>query len=147
VSIVVIGIGNDLRRDDGVGPAVAAEVAIDCPPDVRVLTCAAEPTALLDAWEHATLAVVIDAAAGAVPGRVRRMCLPAVDDGAVLSSHDLSLVTTYRLAQELDRAPGAAVVVTIDAADFGHGAGLSAPVAAAVPAAAALVRREITSPR
>ncbi len=58
---VVIGVGNTDRRDDGVGPAVAAEVAADCPAGVRVLTCAVEPTAILDAWDGADLAVVIDA--------------------------------------------------------------------------------------
>lgn len=145
MSVVVIGIGNDLRHDDGVGPAVADEVVKICPPGVRVLTCPAEPTALLDAWEDATLAVLIDATPGPEPGRVRRVCLDELDDGAASSSHDLSLLTTYRLAQELSRAPGSAVAITVDAADFGHGGGLSPAVAAAVPAAAAAVLREITS--
>lgn len=140
----MIGIGNNLRRDDGLGPAVADEVAAICPPGVRVLTCPAEPTALLDAWQDATLAVMIDATPGPEPGRVRRVCLDEVDDGAAVSSHDLSLLTTYRLAKELSRAPGAAVAITVDAADFGHGDGLSPAVAAAVPAAAAAVLREIT---
>ncbi|GAY16332.1 hydrogenase maturation protease [Mycobacterium sp. shizuoka-1] len=143
MSVVVIGVGNDLRRDDGVGPTVAAEVARNCPPGVRVLTCDAEPAALLDAWEHAALAVVIDAAAGDRPGRVRRVDLHEVDDTVAVSSHDLSLLTTFRLAQALGRAPQAAVAVTVDAGDLGHGAGLSAAVAAAVPAAAAAVLREI----
>lgn len=143
----MIGIGNDLRRDDGVGPAVADEVIKICPPEVRVLTCQAEPTALLDAWEHATLAVMIDATPGPQPGRVRRVCLDELTDGAASSSHDLGLLTTYRLAKELSRAPDAAVVITVDAADFGHGPGLSTEVAAAVPAATAAVLREITSTR
>ena len=53
--IVVIGIGNDHRRDDGIGPAVAAAVAARGLPGVRVHRCAAEPTAILDAWDGSRL--------------------------------------------------------------------------------------------
>ncbi len=89
---VVIGVGNTHRRDDGVGPAVAAEVAADCPAGVRVVTCAVEPTAILDAWDGADLAVVIDAAGGddAVAGRVRRCTIDEVAGPGALTSHDLT---------------------------------------------------------
>ena len=68
---VVVGIGNPHRRDDGVGPAVAARVAARRLPGVRVIDCAAEPAALLEAWAGAPLAVLVDAVSGGVPGRVR----------------------------------------------------------------------------
>ena len=104
---VVIGVGNTHRRDDGVGPAVAAAVAADCPAGVRVVTCVVEPTAILDAWDGADLAVVIDAAGGedALPGRVRRAAIEEVAGSGALTSHDLNLVQTYELARVLDRAP------------------------------------------
>ncbi len=46
------------------GAAAVAAVAALGRRGVRVVTCAAEPTAILDAWAGATLAVVVDAAAG-----------------------------------------------------------------------------------
>ena len=143
---VVVGLGNEHRRDDGVGPAVAAAVAGLCPPGVRVLTCAVEPTAILDAWAGTELAVVVDAAAGpdAVPGRVRRCAVDELADPGVLSSHDLNLAQTYELARVLDRAPRRVVVIGVDAADTGYGAGLSAEVAQAVPEATALVLDELS---
>lgn len=143
---VVIGLGNDHRRDDGIGPAVAAALAVDCPPGVRVLTCAVEPTAILDAWDGAELAVVIDAVGGpdAVPGRVRRCTIDELADPGVLSSHDLNLGQTFELARVLDRAPRRVVVIGVDAADTGHGTGLSSAVAQAVPKAAALVLDELS---
>jgi hydrogenase maturation protease len=141
---VVIGIGNDHRRDDGVGPAVAAAVAAERP-DVPVVICAAEPTAILDAWEGATLAVIVDAAAGddAIPGRVRRSSLDDLTEPAMLTSHDLGLAQTYELGRVLDRAPQTVVVVAVDAADGGHGIGLSPAVSAAVPHAVAVVLAEL----
>ena len=142
---VVIGVGNTHRRDDGVGPVVAAEVAADCPAGVRVVTCAVEPTAILDAWDGADLAVVIDAAGGDDPvgGRVRRCTIEEVAGPGALTSHDLDLVQTYELARVLGRAPRRVVVVSVDAADLGHGEGLSPVVAQAVPRAVAVVRAEL----
>jgi hydrogenase maturation protease len=137
--IVVIGIGNDHRRDDGIGPAVAAAVAARELPGVRVHRCAAEPTAILDAWEGAGVAVIVDAVMGGVPGRVGRCSLDEVTESATLSSHDLNLRQTYELGRALGRAPAALVVVTIDIADTGYGSGLSPAVETALPHAVAEV--------
>ncbi len=136
---VVIGIGNPLRRDDGIGPAVAAGLAGHDLPGTRVLTCAAEPTALLDAWEGAALAVLIDAVAGDRPGRVRTCSLVDLAEAAPVSSHDLGLRQAYELGRVLGRAPESVIVVTVDVADTGHGQGLSPAVAAALPDAVCAV--------
>ncbi len=136
---VVIGIGNELRRDDGVGPAVARAVADRGLPGVRVLDCAAEPTAILDAWTGTRLAVLVDAVAGGRPGRIGSHRLADIAEPRPVSSHDLSLTQTWHLGRALGRAPAEVVVVTVDVADTGHGVGLTAAVAAAVPAASALV--------
>lgn len=132
---VVIGIGNSFRCDDGVGPAVAAELARQDIPGVRVFNCAAEPTAILDAWQGAARVVLVDAAAGGDPGTVRRCTLDDLTEPTPVSSHDLSLRQTYELGRALGRAPESVVVVSIDVADTGHGVGLSPPVRAALPEA------------
>lgn len=138
--IVVIGVGNPFRRDDGVGPAVAAAVTAD----VTVLTCPAEPTAILDAWAGSEVAVVVDAAVGGPPGRIRAAALHEYVDERPVSSHDLSLRHTYELGRALDRAPDTLVVVTVDIADAGHGVGLSPVVAAALPEAVRTVERIVS---
>ena len=139
---VVIGVGNSYRRDDGVGPAVAAAVEALGLPGVRVCR-GTETTAVLDAWEGAGLAVVVDAAVGGSPGRVRRCELADLTRETVVSSHELSLRQAYELALALDRAPASVLVVTVDVADTGHGVGLSPGVAAALPEAVRVVRRAI----
>lgn len=141
---VVIGIGNEHRRDDGVGPVVAAEVARQCP-GVPVVRCAVEPAALIDAWDGADLAVVIDAAAGeyVVPGQIRCCGIDELASPAVFSSHDLNLAQTYELARVLGRAPGRLLVVSVGVVDVGYGKGLSSAVAQAVPDAVATVRGEL----
>ena len=135
--MVVIGVGNEHRHDDGVGPAVADRVAALALAGVRVLSC---PTAILDAWSGAELAVVIDAVlvdggVGGPPGRVHVRTLQDLAERRSVSSHDLNLAQTYRLGLALGRAPASVTVVGIDVADTGHGVGLSPAVAAALPEA------------
>ena len=143
---VVIGVGNRYRRDDGVGPAAVAAVRALRLPGVRVLGCGAETTAILDAWEGARLAVVVDAAAGGSPGRVRQSALADLVEQPPVSSHELSLTQAYELARVLDRAPARVVVVTVDVADTGHGLGLSPAVAAALPEVVRVVGRVLGEP-
>ncbi|MGV0992446.1 MAG: hydrogenase maturation protease [Mycobacterium sp.] len=144
---VVIGVGNPYRRDDGIGPAVAAAVAARNLPGVQVLSCAGEMTQILDAWTGAGLAVVIDAAVGGTPGQVRGCTLDEFVEATPFSSHELSLGKTYELAQALDRAPDAVVLVTVSVEDTGHGEGLSPAVAAALPQAVDVVLRILIQQR
>lgn len=135
---VLIGVGNVDRRDDGVGPAVA-RLAGRALPGVSVVTCPAEVTEILDAWSGFGLAVIIDAAAGGTPGRIRRCAPDELADPVPVSSHDLSLAQALHLGAALGRVPESVVVVAIDVADTGYGVGLSPVVAAALPEAARVV--------
>jgi hydrogenase maturation protease len=58
---VVIGVGNEFRRDDGAGPAVIARLRGLVPPGVDLVVTDGEPTRLIEAWTGAALAVVVDA--------------------------------------------------------------------------------------
>jgi hydrogenase maturation protease len=135
LSRLVIGIGNAYRRDDGVGLAVADEIAKRGLPDVRVVMAIGEPGAILDAWSGVELAVVIDAALGeaGTPGRIRRWTPGGVVGPAVLSSHALGLPETYALGEALGQIPDRLVVFSVDVADVGQGPGLTSAVEAAVP--------------
>jgi hypothetical protein len=53
---VVIGVGNEFRRDDGAGPAVVAKLRDLASPGVELVTMDGEPTRLIEAWTGAALA-------------------------------------------------------------------------------------------
>lgn len=144
-AIVVIGLGNRYRRDDGVGIAVADELNRLGLRGVRVVTDIVEPMSLLEAWSGAGLAVVIDGAAATapIPGRVRRRPLSGVTAGDGLTSHGIDLVRTHALGEALGRVPGELVLLTVDIADTGHGPGLTAEVERAVPEAVGMAVAEI----
>jgi hydrogenase maturation protease len=145
VGTVVIGIGNDYRRDDGVGLAVAAAISERKLPGVRVLTGIADAANLLDAWSGAALAVVVDAAttSQSMPGRIRRVTAADVASANRMSSHSLNLAQVFALGQALGRVPDQLVAFTIEAADIDHGVGLTPKVAAAVPDVVTAVVAEI----
>ena len=171
--IVVIGVGNDLRRDDGAGPAVLARLGKLAPPDVELMVSDGEPTDLVEAWTGASLAIVVDAMAGGPdrPGRLHRIVacghqpspaepglaepgpgeagragqaawLAEAKPGPA-SSHGLGLETAIGLSAALGRMPARLVVHVVQGTDFGHGAGLSAPVAEVIDDLVAAVLAEI----
>ena len=143
--VLVIGIGNEFRRDDGVGLAVAAAIADRRSPGVSVMTATGEPTAILDAWAGVALAVVIDAAAGerSIPGTIRRWAPGDHAESAVVSSHAFGLPETFALGRAVGRIPQSLVVFTVDIEKTGHGVGLSPAVTGAVPAVVDAILAEI----
>jgi len=144
--IVVIGLGNSYRGDDGVGVAAAAALDELALPHVRVVTGIADPMSLVEAWSGALLAVVIDAAVmtSSTPGRVSRCTLSDVLTGSEgLSSHSVDIGRTYALGQALGRVPDALVMFTIEVTDTGHGIGLTPQVASAVPEVVGMAVAEI----
>ncbi|MEU8547679.1 hydrogenase maturation protease [Streptomyces roseoverticillatus] len=151
--IVVIGLGNVFRRDDGLGPAVVTRLERragrgSLPAGVRFVCCDGEPGRLIDLWQGAGLAVVVDAARARPcrPGRVHRLepdeC-PGRRVGAA-SGHGLGLADAVELARALGRMPDRLVVYAVEGADGGPGRGLSPAVAAAVEPLAQRVEEEIT---
>lgn len=144
--IVVVGLGNRYRRDDGVGVAAASALNELALPGVCVTTDIAEPLGLLEAWSGAVLAVVIDAALvdAATAGSVRRCTLGNVAaEPEGLSSHSIDIRRTYALGQALGRVPSALHLLTIDVADVGYGIGLTPQVERAVPEVVGLAVAEI----
>ena len=145
--VVVIGVGNEFRRDDGAGPAVVTSLRGQVPPGVDLVLTDGEPTRLIEAWTGAALAVVVDAVRTDPPrpGRVHRFVLdrPMAGPARTASSHGFGLDDTVRLALALDRMPGRLIVHAIEAADLTQGTGLTPPVAAAIDNVADAVLSDI----
>ncbi|HXZ83162.1 MAG TPA: hydrogenase maturation protease [Acidimicrobiales bacterium] len=141
--VVVAGIGNDFRRDDGAGPAVARLVAAST--GAEDIGPIAEPLDLVGRWEAATLAVLVDATRSDAPaGTVCLVDLGDADHQSNTSTHAIGLDRVVRLAQALGSAPNRVVVVGVEGLDFSDGTGLSPPVRDAVPLAARRIADLIT---
>lgn len=146
---VVIGIGNEYRRDDGIGPAVLAQLQRLAPAGVELFAADGETTSLLDVWTGTDLAVVVDAVLcePSEPGRIHRTTLGEAPPGpATASTHSFGIPDAIRLAEVLGRAPRTLVVIAVEAADLGFGVGLSPAVADALPLAVSAVLELLDGP-
>ncbi len=144
--ILVAGIGNVFRTDDGFGCEVVRRLAADSVPDglrvvdygIRGLHLAYD---LLDPWDGL---VIVDA----LPGRgavgsvaVVRVGPDDVRSGTSVDAHSMDPATVLASLAALGGAlPPLTVVVGCQVAETGDGMGLTAPVAAAVDEAARTVR-------
>lgn len=150
---IVIGLGSPDRGDDAVGALVARAVGTMGLVGVRVEEHE-DPTSLIDLWADADLAVVVDAVvSGREPGEVHlletgadapALAAPTWNGTGGGGTHAFGLGAAVELARALRRLPRRLVVVGIEAAGFEHGAPLSGPVAAAVPAAVRCVVEVVT---
>jgi hydrogenase maturation protease len=151
---VVIGLGSEYRRDDAIGVIVARRVVATSPSTVD-LGPIGEPLELLNRWDGATIAVVIDAMrSGSPPGTLNVLNLDEDDAAARIdasdgwaSTHGLNVLEVYRLAQVLGSAPSHLVLVGIEGARFENGFGLSPLVDRVVGPATELVLEIVASAR
>ena len=134
--MILIGVGNGWRGDDGAGLALARRVRERAPSGVEVREVEGDATALMDAWSGAEHVVVVDAAQSeAAPGTVRRF-----DAGATAlpvralrsSTHAFGVSDAVELARALGRLPDRLEVYAIEGASFTAGERLSPAVERAV---------------
>jgi len=151
--VVVIGVGNEFRSDDGVGLVIARRIRERVPATVAVVEASGEGAALLDAWQGATLAILCDAAhSGADPGTVLRMdalAMPIPFGCFRYSTHAFSVAEAIELGRVLGTLPARLLVYGIEGTGFAPGIGLSAPVTRAADAviAAVLADLDAATPR
>lgn len=137
--VLVVGVGNEHRGDDGVGLELARRLAAD--PQMTAIDVRQErgdPLRLLAAWPGYPAVIVIDAIASASPpGSLWRhdasaapLPTTAVRDP---SSHAVGVADAIELARALDRLPQRIIVFGVCGRDFQTGRTISAPVHAALP--------------
>ena len=150
---LVLGIGNVLLRDEGVGVVVARRIEaaresgdMVIPPDTRVVDGGTLGLDLLPMIEDADQVVMIDAVdLGQAPGTVsilRDETVQAALSGHV-SPHQIGVGDLVAAARLMGIMPPRFTLVGIQPGEIAIGLELTEPVAAAVDVAIDLVRREL----
>jgi hydrogenase maturation protease len=144
--MIVIGVGNPYRRDDGLGPHVIDRLREFGLPDSVLAVSRGETTELMDLWAGADLAIVIDAVRSEPchPGRIHRLAVFDPPAERSRAAHGLDLGDAVELARVLGRLPTRLVLFAVEVDDTGHGIGLSAPVAEAAERSAEEIVAEVT---
>ena len=145
--VVVIGVGNTFRRDDGAGISVVQAVRPFLPASVEIMELDGEPARLVEAWDDAAAAFVVDAVrTGAPAGTIHRF--DATADGLPSwapagGSHALGIAAAVDLGRALARIPPHLVLHRVVRAVFAVGRRRGPEVAAAVPRTVARLAGEV----
>ena len=155
--VVVVGLGNVLRRDDGIGLRVLEHLrASGTPPGVKLVEGAGAGADILFEIDSADKIVFVDAVrSGGVPGSLCRLSgvqlrelsrsAPETESERLFLSHGVTVSGLLRAAEGILDAELASRVVFfgMEADSVEYGTGLSPMVSAALPTLVEYVRTEI----
>jgi hydrogenase maturation protease len=146
--IVIIGVGNLLLKDEGVGVHVAQELQKKSwPSPVEIHDGGVAGIGLLDFFPGASKVMLIDAAdMNLDPGSLVRFTPEEVAGklgGPRFSAHDIGLLEVLELARALDQCPPEVVIFGIQPKEISWGTELSPEVQASIPKVMEAVLREI----
>lgn len=146
--VVVIGVGNILLRDDGVGVHVVRELGDELTSgSISVYECGTLGLQILDYLDGADFVVIVDAVrSGKQPGVVSRFLIDQskLEDPMELQSmHQVGVLDTLSLGRRIVRLPDQIVVVGVEPKDVSLGLDLSDEVKGSVQAAVRMVLDEI----
>jgi hydrogenase maturation protease len=145
---LVVGIGNRLRGDDGVGLYVASLIRDASLADVSVVEGVGDAYSLIEMWSRITRVFVIDCTVSSKEvGEISRFdalseTIPA-DLFAEWSTHSISVIKAINMAGALGRLPWSIVIYGIEGGDFSRQSGLSPAVEAAAHSVAQCIAAEI----
>jgi len=136
--VLILGLGNPLLGDEGIGVRVAEELqGLELPDGVTVVEGGTAGLGLIGLMEGYQKVIIVDAAdMGHPPGCVVRFTpleaqLKTVE--APLSLHQIGLGEALTLAEALEVAPAERIIIGVQPSQVEMGAGLSPEVERAIP--------------
>jgi hydrogenase maturation protease len=144
--IVVVGVGNLLLKDEGIGiHAVKSLQEIDLPQDVQIIDGGTSPD-LIAYTKAGDKLIIIDAArAGGEPGTIYRF-LPhdlSQGKGTFVSAHELGVAQNLKLMSLMGNEPGEIIIIGVEPKEIAWGTELSAELQQKVPEIIRVVLREM----
>jgi hydrogenase maturation protease len=144
--IVVIGVGNLLLRDEGIGiHVIQALEEMNLPPDIQLVDGGTSPD-LIAYISAGDKMVIVDAArVGGEPGTVYRF-LPddlAREKAALASAHEMGVVENLALMSLAGNQPRETVIIGIEPAEIDWGMELSPVLRRKLPEILRTVLKEI----
>ena len=145
--ILVLGIGNILLRDVGVGVHVIKQLQERSLPDsVEVIDGGTAGADLLDIVADREKVIVIDAVhTNCKPGTILRFTPDELvpDEQAHISLHQFGIIETLQMAKQLGCAPKNVVFLGITPADISAGLELCEQLAKSIPDVIELIMNEL----
>jgi len=122
--LVILGVGNPLRHDDGFGPALIEAVSkYKLPDKVKLINCETVPENFLNTvirLEPSHVIIVDSAQMNTLPGEVK-LVSPENIGGITFSTHTLPLTFTIKYIKHFTGAEVKLILVQPENLDFGEG--------------------------
>jgi hydrogenase maturation protease len=136
--VLILGLGNPLLGDEGIGVRVVEELKeLELPDGVTVVEGGTAGLGLIGLMEGYQRVIIVDAAdMGHPPGRVVRFTPSEAQfktAEAPLSLHQIGLGQVLALAEALEMAPAELVIIGVQPSRLEEGIGLSPEVEGAIP--------------
>ncbi|QGM96352.1 hydrogenase maturation protease [Methylocystis parvus] len=148
MSVLVIGVGNPDRGDDGAGREVVNRLRRIAPEGTEFVELSGEAAGLLALFETASAAVIIDASrSGAPAGAIRRFdaaAEPLPGGFLAFSSHGFGPAAAIELARTLGVLPPKCVVFAVEGERFDIGAPITQAVSVALDDVVERISRELS---
>lgn len=146
--ITIVGMGNLLLKDEGVGVhVVRALQKMNLPHGVEAIDGGTSPE-ISSYIESTEKLIVIDAMeAGGIPGSVYRILIDdlTTEVAGLTSIHEVKLISILKVMRLLDRGPEETVIIGIQPKDMGWGTELSPELQKKIPQIVQVVLEEIKS--
>jgi hydrogenase maturation protease len=148
VTTLVIGLGNPLLGDEGIGTRVVGELKeLDLPAGVEVVEGGTAGLGLIGLMEGYQRVIIVDAAdMGRPPGHVVRFTPSEVQfktAEAPLSLHQIGLGEALVVAEALEMAPAELIIIGVQPSRLEMGVGLSPEVEGTIPQAVRMILDEL----
>ena len=147
---MVLGIGNLLCRDDGIGVRIAGEMqSLDKYSGIRIVDGGTAPDLFVLLDSDVTKLIIVDALrGGGRPGYIYRLKLGEenIADETPASLHGMGILDSLKLMRQLGQQPPPVTVIGIEPADVSHGLQLSPVIEAIIPIIIRAVESEIERP-
>ncbi len=144
--VVVVGVGNLLLKDEGIGiHAVKALQEINLPEDVKIIDGGTAPD-LIAYTKAGDKLIIIDAAkAGGKPGTIYRFRPQdlAAENGNLVSTHELGVEQNLKLMALMGNEPSEIVIIGVEPKEIGWGTELSPELQPVIPEIVEVVLKEI----
>jgi len=142
----VIGIGNILLSDEGVGVRIIEELKkLELPEDVRVYDGGTSGIAILNFLDGVEKAIIVDAVrGGGEPGTVYKFGIEeALNRKQMLSLHDIDFVMAYRVSKDILNLTENVIIIGIEPERIEKGLEISEKVEKAIPKALKIILEEL----
>lgn len=148
--VVIIGVGNELLSDEGLGVHVVRALRkTQLPSDVSLLEVGTRGLELRDAGEGFEKLVIVDVVrSGVLPGTIGRWQVAKdVDEAApsMVSLHEMDLMMVLKIGRATGKLPDDVIIIGIEPKTLERGVELSPELKVKLPDLVSMVLKEVSA--